>query len=115
MKYAHIVVAGAELKASLDAERAKLPMQYGCYRSEELCAWQRKVSARGICEVEIVETLYGYSVRYASGLNNFAILKGSRGAADPSLEAAEQFCRDWVAQAPKSRFATRTVQVEEVA
>ena len=41
------------------------------YSSEPLCEWQRDVSRRGIVGAEIVESMYGWSVRYDSGLQNW--------------------------------------------
>lgn len=101
------IIAGAELAASLDAEReAIVAKTAGGFNSEQLCELQRKRAGRGIIEVEIVKSIYGFSVRYASGLHNFGILRSARGAADASPEAAIQFCKDWVAADPTRRFAT---------
>jgi hypothetical protein len=112
MTITRTIIAGAALAASLDAEREALVAKTagGFFNSEQLCELQRKRSARGICEVEIVKSIYGYSVRYASGLHNFGVLRGARGAADPSFAAAKQFCCDWVAADPDRRFATTTEQ-----
>jgi hypothetical protein len=113
MTITRTIIAGAALAASLDAEREALVAKTagGYFNSEQLCDLQIKRSQRGICEVEIVKSNYGYSVRYASGLQDFGLLRGARGAADPSFEAAKKFCEDWVAADPTRRFATTHEQV----
>ena len=67
------IVAGQELYAKLQAEKAARVAKAGeFYSSEPLCEWQRDVSRRGIVGAEIVESMYGWSVRYDSGLQNWA-------------------------------------------
>lgn len=99
----YIVIAGQELADKLRDERLNL-------NGKDLCQWQVEVSRRGIIEIEIVQSLYGYSVRYASGLQEWGLLRPARGAKDNSLEAAKKFCVDWVAVAPNFRFATMFVR-----
>jgi hypothetical protein len=104
-----ILVAGAELYAELQAEkRALVEENARGFNSEQLCALQRKVAARGVVGAQIVKSMYGFSVRYDSGLQDWGLLKTSRGSADPSLEAAEAFCREWVAADPTHRYAWKT-------
>ena len=80
------------------------------YDSEELCALQRERSRRGIIGVEIVQSIHGQSVRYDSGLQNFGLVARSRDLPDGgSLEAAEEFCRNWVAQDASRRYAWRRI------
>ena len=59
-----------------------------------------------IVGVELVDSNYGWSVRYNSGLQNFGIVAGCRnGQLDGTREAAEAFARDWVARDPARRYA----------
>jgi hypothetical protein len=79
----------------------------GYFRSEELCEWQREVGRRGIIEAELVNSMYGWSVRYASGIHNFGLLAGARcRQVDGTREDAERWARNWVAQDPTRRFVT---------
>lgn len=96
------VVAGAALVAELTSAREALPK----FNDEALCALQRAEARRGILGVEIAESMYGWSVRYNSGLQNFALLASSRrGDLDGTYEAAEKFAIDWVAADPERRYA----------
>jgi hypothetical protein len=77
------------------------------YASEPLCRWQASEGRFGILEIEIVESVYGYSVRYASGLMNFGLLAAKRmGNTDGSLTAAMEFCRKWQAADPERRYVS---------
>lgn len=96
--------AQAERRAYVDA--SGVPFGHG--RSEVLCHIQRQQAGRGLTGVHVVKSMYGYSVRYDSGLQDFALLRSARGSSDPSLEAAEAFCREWVARDPARRYAYRT-------
>jgi hypothetical protein len=102
-----VIVAGYELVDAMEAEqKAKVPWGCGGFKSEELCAFQREQSARGINGVEIVKSIYGHSVRYDSGLQNFGLLARSQELGG-TLEAAERFACNWVAQDPSRRYAWR--------
>lgn len=111
ISYQTILVAGAELHATLAAERAALPRSTkypDCYQSEPLCELQTAQARRGILGVELVESVYGWSVRYNSGIQNFGLVASSRcGDVDGTLESAEAFARKWVAQDPERRYAYR--------
>lgn len=101
------VVAGYELLAALEAETDAVVTDCNGFRdSEELCELQRKQARRGIIGVEIVESNYGCSVRYDSGLQNFGLVASSRaGELDGTLADAERFAREWVARDPERRYA----------
>jgi hypothetical protein len=105
------IVAGQELHTALLAEReARVPKGAGGYASEPLCQLQRERSSRGILGAEIVDTNYGWSVRYDSGLQNWGLLASSRvGTIDGSLEAAEAWAAAWVARDPQRRYAWRSI------
>ena len=68
--------------AKWDEEMRNLPD-----RGESLCRLQESQSARGYLPAMLVESIYGWGVRYASGLQDFGILVrsqdlgGSRAAA----------------------------------
>lgn len=102
-------IAGQELWDNLQAEkRAKVPAgQYpGTFESTALCALQVAQAQRGILGVQLIESIYGWSVRYDSGIQNFGIIAGSRrGDLNGSFEAAAQFAKTWVAQDPAKRYA----------
>jgi hypothetical protein len=101
-----IIVAGKELYDALQAEKRALVEQSAAgFNSEQLCKLQRAQSGRGIVGAQIVKSMYGYSVRYDSGLQEWGLILPARGRADPSLEYAEQFCREWVSQDPAHRYA----------
>ena len=80
----------------------------GCYESESLCRAQSRVRFDlKIEEAELVRSSYGWSVRSASGLDNFARLASSRmGEVDGSYESALAWARQWQAQSPTTRYVT---------
>lgn len=99
------IIAGHDLIAALDAETKARCVHTGAgYASEQLCAVQREHSGRGILGAEVVESIYGHSVRYDSGLQNFGLLARSRDIGG-TLEAAEAWVRRWVAEDPARRYA----------
>lgn len=104
-----VIVAGDALVDAMSAEKQRRCRWTGQgYASDELCALQREQSARGILGCEIVASLYGHSVRYDSGLQDFGLLASSRsGVLDGTLEHAEQWAREWVSQDPARRYAWR--------
>lgn len=108
------IVAGQELHAALVAEReALIPKVGNLYSSEPLCALQRAQAGRGILGAELVESLYGWTVRYDSGLQNWGLLARTRrrgGELDGTLEAAAAWATAWVAQDPARRYAWRHVK-----
>ena len=103
------IVAGEPLVDALQAEKERRVPHTGFgYESEALCGFQRECSSRGILGAEIVKSMYGHSVRYDSGLQDFGLLASSRaGTLDGSLESAEAWARQWVAAAPAQRYAWR--------
>ena len=94
------IVIGKEVA---DKYRAMIKGEGG---SEELCKRQEKAYGMGICEAMIVKSIYGYSLRYASGLNNFGIIRRARDIGDGSYEAAYNYAVEWVAKAPNARFVS---------
>lgn len=105
-----IIVAGEELVDSLEAEQIARVARTtsGRFDSRQLCKLQSEQDARGIIGVFLVESIYGWTVRYDSGLQNFSILTGIRqGNLDGSLEAAITFAKEWVLVDPTKRYAWR--------
>lgn len=102
------VVAGREVLARLQAEvAAKVPRGTRGYESERLCEVQSSQGARGFLGAQLVKSLYGWSVRYDSGLQNFGLIAGSRsGQLNGSLEDAVRYARAWQAEDPERRYVT---------
>ena len=74
---------------------------------------------RGRRSAQLVKTMYGWSVRFASGLDNNAILFGSRQThergEDCSIETAIRFGIQWANECPDSReFFALTRNLEGV-
>ena len=104
-----IIVAGEMLVDQLTAEqKARVQRNGAGFASEQLCELQRERARNGLLGVELVQSFYGWSVRYDSGLQNFGLLAGARsGTLDGTLEDAERCARAWVAQDPDRRYAWR--------
>lgn len=104
-----IIVAGQELVETMRAEkRARVPNTGNGYASEPLCLLQREWSGRGYLGAEIVQSNYGCSVRYDSGLQNFGLLASSRAKdVDGTLAGAVAWVEAWVAKDPTRRYAWR--------
>lgn len=107
-----IFIAGQELYEAMQAERAAIieasGVPYGQGRSEVLCRVQQQQAGRGLVGAQIVRSIYGYSVRYDSGLQDWGLLHRAASSRDPSFAAALDFCRQWAAQDPAHRYAYHT-------
>lgn len=101
------IVAGEALVDALAAEQvAHVPQTGFGFEREALCGLQREQSARGILGCEVIQSSYGCSVRYDSGLQDFGLLAGSRsGLLDGSLADAERWATEWVNRDPQRRYA----------
>ena len=101
------IIAGAEVINAMNEEKAAAVAknELGHFRSEQLCALQRKQAGRGYIGVCIVKSIYGYSVRYDSGLQDFGLLRSAR-CGDGSFKQAAEFCIAWAARDPSRRYAT---------
>lgn len=110
-----VIVAGEELVDAMTTETMKRCAWTGRgYNSGDLCLLQREQAARGILGAEVIISSHGHSVRYDSGLQDFALLAGSRsGMLDGTLEHAERWAREWVAKDPERRYAWRRQTAEE--
>ena len=104
----HFVVdAGQDVVDAMTAERnARVAKSALGYHSESLCKVQESEAARGYLGVELVQSFYGYSVRYDSGLQDWALLASSKsGELDGSLENAVEWAKKWVSADPARRYA----------
>lgn len=101
------IVAGQHV---YDAKCARKSDELGAgqtFNSEALCRWQQSEARYGIIEAEIVASNYGFSVRYASGLQNFGLLASSRAREiDGTYEGAVTWAKAWAARDPDRRFVT---------
>jgi hypothetical protein len=99
------VIIGKSVWDALQAEKERtVPRSAWGFDSQLLCRWQERKSAEGHKEIELVESVYGWSVRYASGLQDFGLLAGLRkGNLDGSLEAALKYAQAWVDEDPTKR------------
>lgn len=101
------IVAGHDVVATLDTLRAKMVATSGPYlESESLCAYQREMAGRGFLGAEIVQSLYGYSLRYDSGLQNWGLIATARSLGG-TLEDAVTYAQKWQAADPLRRYVTR--------
>lgn len=71
-----------------------------CFESNKLCAMQRSQSARGRTEADLGRSMYGWTLRYASGLQGWSIIFASRNH-NPATALAEAL--RWVAVNPECR------------
>jgi hypothetical protein len=90
------LIAGEDAVAALRVARAALKPG-----DDTLCRQQEREAREGYVGVEVVQTNYGFSVRYASGLQNFAIVARRI----PDLDAAKAVATEWVFRDPSRRYA----------
>jgi hypothetical protein len=106
---ARVIVVGADVLAAYTAEkeRAVPKVAGGYFESEALWKFAERTAGQFV-EAELVKSIYGYSVRYASGVHNFGLLASSRmGVVDGTLEDAERWAREWQGEDPQRRYVTR--------
>lgn len=107
-----IIYAGHELFARLEHEKARectpSKLYPGRFESGSLCRWQSQIHARGIIHARLCQTIFGWSVRSGSGLDNFCLLAGHRDGALPNatLDQAIEWARNWCADDPEHRYAS---------
>ena len=120
-KNAREIIAGQRVLDALDAERAaqcvpssKYP---GCFDSESLCTWQRSVHRRGFEGAELCKTIFGWSVRSDTGLDDFQVLAGHRDGQLPNAarEQAAAWAVKWQAERPEHRYVTCRAIIKEAA
>lgn len=92
-----IIIAGRDVIEALDAEKAQ---------AANLCSMQEAQAGRGYLGAQLVRSMFGWSVRYDSGLQGWGLLASVRGGTlDGSFKAAVEWAERWVAQDPKRRYA----------
>lgn len=63
--------------------------------------------SRGFAEIQLVQSIYGWGVRYASGLDGFGLIAArSMGNVDGSFEDAVAFARSWFDRDPIKRVVS---------
>lgn len=102
------IIAGQKLHASIEAQRdATVPKSGAYFQSEPLCEFHHSLDRRGILGAQLVKSIYGWSVRYDSGLQNFGIIAGSRsGQLDGTYEDAVRYAQYWVDLDPTRRYVS---------
>ena len=77
----------------------------GCLESESLCNVQVEQHARGRRSAVLTSTMYGWSVRLASGLDENQLLFGYRvtGRRDITREEAVEWGKAWANKDPEHR------------
>lgn len=96
---AQTIIAGKEVQDRY------LAILNGAGNSEELCKRQERASREGITEAELVKSMYGWSLRYASGLNDFGLIARARETGATWAKAVE-YAKEWQAKDPERRFVT---------
>jgi len=90
-----IIIAGRNVREAVEAEQAT-----GLIKAQETQA------KRGILGAQLVRSMYGWSVRYDSGLQGWGLLASTRsGQLDGSFKAAVEWAENWQAQDPARRYA----------
>lgn len=106
------VFFGRTVHDALDAERVEqcVPSKRvpGCFESDSLTRWQSNVYGRGFRGARLCKTIFGWSVRSDTGLDNFALLAGHRDGSLPNAtqEQALAWAGEWHAQDPEHRYVT---------
>ncbi len=98
------IIAGEDVyKAYASARALAVLNTTSMYGSEALPRFQMQSSIIGC---KLVESMYGWSVRYNSGLQNFELIASSKcKQVNGTFEDAERFAKEWVAQDPTRRYA----------
>lgn len=91
--------AADEIAAYVKANATPSKIQPGCFESESLCRAQAELHRQGYREAEIYATVYGFSLRYSSGLDNFGMIKTKL----PTLLSALAASVEWVKVDPLKR------------
>jgi hypothetical protein len=110
---ANNIIAGAPILDKLKAEQAAARDLYSRdpnprVQDSAICACQQYQAARGYLGAEMVESIYGWTLRYASGLQNFGIIATfpvrSCGSWEQSYKKCEAFAKDWAAADAAHRY-----------
>lgn len=106
------IVAGQDVFDAQTARKAAAlgPMPATGFPSDALCQWQRSEAKHGIVEAEIVESIHGYSLRYASGMHDFGLIARAREMGDGTFDAAVAFAKSWQADDAARRFVSTSTR-----
>ena len=101
------IIAGHDVREAMDREiEGRVKRDLTGFKSEDLCKVQEDLAVRGILGAQLVRSMFGWSVRYDSGLQNWGLLASSRqGTLDGSFKAAVEWAEAWVAKDPLHRYA----------
>jgi hypothetical protein len=92
-----IIIAGRDVIDFLDMEKEQ---------AADLCRMQEAQASRGYLGAQLVRSMFGWSVRYDSGLQGWGLLASTRsGQLDGSFKAAVEWAERWVAQDHDRRYA----------
>jgi len=80
--------------------REKVSKVGDCFESNNLCNLQVNQFARGRLSANLIRSMYGWTVRYASGLQDFAIIHSSRKF---NIQEALEFGIKWANEDPENR------------
>jgi hypothetical protein len=90
------VIAGDQAK--WDRELASVPKVGNYYESNALVALQERQSRAGYLPAKLIKSNFGWSIRYASGLQDFGVLLAPRGRM--TLAEVIAWGKQWVAASP---------------
>lgn len=103
------VVAGVDVFNAISAEvAAKCPRHpNGRFIAAEVAVIHAQQAIRGFLGAQLCRDIYGWGLRYDSGLQGFAIIASGREIKDGCglLEDAEALARRWCAADPLFRYA----------
>ena len=107
------VIVGRDVHAALEAEKVKavgrstIAGREEFFDSEALSRFQQIAASEGYLEAELVKSIHGWGLRYASAVHNFGIIARSHDiGADGSWEAAVAYAEKWQAHDPARRYVT---------
>jgi hypothetical protein len=101
------VVAG---KGAYEAREARKITYMGVVTgpdSDKYTRFLESEAACGVTEAIIRLTNYGYSLRYASGINGFGLIASARnGTLNGSYEDALEYAEKWCSESPDNRYVS---------
>lgn len=98
-----LILVGAEPYHRIETlkmrELPRTEMGTGCFESEALCRFQARVHGEGYKSARLELSKLGWTVRNASGLNNFELIASvRRGEVDGSFKDALMAATKWQAE-----------------
>ncbi len=109
----HITLFGKEITDFIRREKerlvphSKIPGMENCFQSEPLCDFQRDISKMGFIGATFCKSIYGWSLRYDSGLQDFGLIYSARcKEVDGTYEDCLRMAHKWQAEDPEHRYVT---------